>query len=596
MRTRGLIAAAITAVVTLAAAAPAWAFWSLSSAASPGTYTADTVATPQTVTVTAINSTATLKWAAPATPIGAAITYTVARTAGGGTVTSSCAGTVSGTTCTDASLTPGTSYSWSITARVGTAWVSNTPATVSTVATGALDHFGVTAPGAATANVAVTVTVTAADSGNRTITGYSGTPVFSSTDGSAVLPSGYTYTTGTGADNGAHAYTNAVTLKTNGNQTVTASDTGKAGTSSPITVTGGAVPTLVLAAATTSPTAGVADNLTITAKNALGSTDTTYTGDKSLTFGGANPIGANNPTITNKTGTATSFGSAAVITFTNGVATVNASSNGVMKLPKAETANITVTDGTRTNGTGLAVTVSPATAASLSLSAAFTTTTAGVADNLTVTAKDSFGNTATSYTGDKTTIKFAGATAAGSFTPTVTNKTGAAVNFGANETLTFTNGVASASGANNGAMTLYKAETATIVITDGTITNGAGLSITISPAAASAIAFVSCSIPTNNTTCDPQPIAVSNNNNMTFNMQTQDPYANPSAPTSTITINFTNTDGTFSITAGAPATIASATNTSGQVTLHHGVNGGTTTLTATPTGSGFAAVTLTAKK
>jgi len=65
-----------------------------------------------------------------------------------------------------------------------------------------------------------------------------------------------------------------------------------------------------------------------------------------------------------------------------------------MKLYKLETAKVTVTDGSISNGTGLSITVSVGTAASLSLSGASTTPIAGEADNLTITALDPGGNTA----------------------------------------------------------------------------------------------------------------------------------------------------------------------------------------------------------
>ena len=238
--------------------------------------------------------------------------------------------------------------------------------------------------------------------------------------------------------------------------------------------------TLSLAAATTTPTAGVADNLTITAEDMFGNTASGYTGDKSLTFGGASSIGANNPTVSNKTGVATNFGTATTITFTNGVASVSGANNGVMKLFKVETVSITVTDGTINNGAGLSVTVSAANAANLTLAAATTTPTAGVGNNLTITAKDAFGNVATGYTGDKP-LTFGGASVQTN-NPTVSDKTGVARNFGAATTITFTNGVSTVSGANNGVMKLYRVETATITVSDGTINNLPGLSVTVSPA------------------------------------------------------------------------------------------------------------------
>src|SRR6202044_3197418 len=100
-----------------------------------------------------------------------------------------------------------------------------------------------------------------------------------------------------------------------------------------VTVGTGTQAGLTLSAASTAPTAGAADNLTVTALDTYGNTATTYTGSHNLSFGGssASPNGTN-PTVSNATGTALNFGAVTPITFTNGVATVTGSSNGVMKL------------------------------------------------------------------------------------------------------------------------------------------------------------------------------------------------------------------------------------------------------------------------
>ena len=49
--------------------------------------------------------------------------------------------------------------------------------------------------------------------------------------------------------------------------------------------------------------------------------------------------------------------------------------------------------------------------------------------------------------------------------------------------------MASVSGANNGVMKLYNAGAATITVSDGTISNGAGLALTVSPASAARLAW-----------------------------------------------------------------------------------------------------------
>ena len=114
-----------------------------------------------------------------------------------------------------------------------------------------------------------------------------------------------------------------------------------------------------------------------------------------------------------------------------------------------------------------------------SLSAVTTTPTAGATDNLTVTAKDSAGNTVTGYGGDQT-LTLSGASTIGSYQPTMTSKTGTAVAFGTPETIAFSSGVASVSGGSNGAMTLYKAETATVTVSDGTHSGNLAVTVAVS--------------------------------------------------------------------------------------------------------------------
>jgi hypothetical protein len=76
-------------------------------------------------------------------------------------------------------------------------------------------RFTVSAPSSATAGTPFNFTVTAIDS--NSLTGYSGTVHFKSTDSAAALPANYTLTKGKG--------TFSATLNTAGNQTITATDT-----------------------------------------------------------------------------------------------------------------------------------------------------------------------------------------------------------------------------------------------------------------------------------------------------------------------------------------------------------------------------------
>ncbi len=251
------------------------------------------------------------------------------------------------------------------------------------------------------------------------------------------------------------------------------------------TITVGPADHFVLGATTLTPTAGAADNLTITAKDASGSTVTTYVNSHSLTFSGASssPNGTG-PTVANSAGTATAFGSATALTFTAGVASVSSSKNGAMKLYASGNAEIEASDGTISTAAPLEVTVAPATAAKFVLAATSTTPAAGETDNLTVTAQDTYGNVATAYTGSHNLTFSGAATSPGGNVPTVANSSGAAINFGTATALTFTSGVAAVSSSKNGAMKLYKAESPSIAVSDGTISSAAALAVTVAPVAA----------------------------------------------------------------------------------------------------------------
>ncbi|MDQ6793763.1 MAG: Ig-like domain-containing protein, partial [Chloroflexota bacterium] len=115
---------------------------------------------------------------------------------------------------------------------------------VGELAGSALDHFVVTAPATATAGSAFNVTVTAVDVAGNTVTGYTGTITFSSTDTYAAFsPSSYTFLAG---DYGTRTFTAGATLRTAGSQTISVSGSSKSGTSGPITVNAGAFAKLLI--------------------------------------------------------------------------------------------------------------------------------------------------------------------------------------------------------------------------------------------------------------------------------------------------------------------------------------------------------------
>lgn len=117
-------------------------------------------------------------------------------------------------------------------------WVTTAGAAVRLQAT----HFVVVATSPQTAGTPFSVIVTAADVSGNTVTGYTGTAHFTSSDVAASLPADYTFV---GGDGGVHTFTNGATLRTTGGQTITVTDTitpSLTGTSGTITVNAAPTP------------------------------------------------------------------------------------------------------------------------------------------------------------------------------------------------------------------------------------------------------------------------------------------------------------------------------------------------------------------
>jgi hypothetical protein len=278
--------------------------------------------------------------------------------------------------------------------------------------------------------------------------------------------------TDTGLSIGAHEYTVTAVWRT-----WTATSTAKSAT-----VAFGPATHLVLEAASTTPTAGTTDNLTITAKDASGDTVRTYTGAHSLIFEGAEESpNATKPVVIDRSNVARSFGEATEITFTEGKATVASSRNGVMELYNAETAEVVVSEGSLGNGAGLAVTVKVAATKKLSVPTPGEQE-AGVAFNVTLTATDEWGNITTSYSGAKTLAWSGPGNSPAPFKTVHEYPTSAT-------TVTFANGVGTAS-----AIELYAAVatvTVTLTVKEGSTVKGVSGPFGVKAAAAS-----SFSVPT----------------------------------------------------------------------------------------------------
>ena len=140
----------------------------------------------------------------------------------------------SGASLIQAPKTPG---NYRLAALVGSGLVRNgsgltalgTPLTVAVVPGTAAAFVLSGLPGTPAPGVAASVTVTAKDAAGNVATGYRGTVHFSSSDSGASLPAAYTFKA---TDAGVHSFANAVTFRSAGAQSVSASD------SASISVTG----------------------------------------------------------------------------------------------------------------------------------------------------------------------------------------------------------------------------------------------------------------------------------------------------------------------------------------------------------------------
>jgi predicted secreted protein len=237
----------------------------------------------------------------------------------------------------------------------------------------AVPHLAVAGlPSPTVAGVAHSLTVTAKDAYGNTATGYTGKVHFTSSDPAAVLPADATLTDGVG--------TFSVTLKTAGTRSVTATDTvtpSITGSQSAIVVNPGSATHLAVSGLPSPTVAGVAHNLTVTARDAYGNTATGYTG--SVHFTSSDPAAA----------------LPANAALTAGVGTFS------VTLRTAGTRSVTATDTVTPSITGSqnAIVVNPGSATQLTVSGLPSPYRAGSAQSLTVTARDAYGNTATGYTG-----------------------------------------------------------------------------------------------------------------------------------------------------------------------------------------------------
>jgi hypothetical protein len=545
------VVVAVIAILAMFAGA-ALAFWGSTDSSNPARAAADVLQAGSAPTGSSTNQNVTVTWTARSTVGGRAATgYSVNRyaSAAGGTAVPAgggCGGTITVLTCTEAGVPAGVWY-YTVTPKLSL-WVGNESART---------LVSVNQAPAITTAPSVTFTVGVAASLTVSTTGFPAATVSET----ASLPAGITF-----ANNGNGTATLGGTPGSNTGGTYSLTMTASNGTlpnaTQPFTLTVDQAPAITSAPGVTF-TVGTAGSFTVQTTGFP--TAPTITGSGSLP-GGVTFVNNGNGTATLSGNPGTSGTFALTITASNGVA------------PNA-TQNFTLTVGTR----------------HLLLTPATTTPAAGTADSLTITALDGANNVVTTYTGTQSLV-FGGATPTGTFIPSVVDSAGVTRTFGASTSVAFTAGVATVSGGKNGVMTLYKAEAATITVTDGTINNAPGLSVTVSPAAGrlawTAVSNLTGTLsPPCGFTCTYTGIGGSGT---TFKAKIalMDQYGNPiAAPTSGISVLVTKSAGTF--TGSATITIPAGSSTSstggdgsvgGEITFKSETsNWSTDTLTATPT-------------
>jgi RHS repeat-associated protein len=406
-----------------------------------------------------------------------------------------------------------------------------------------------------------------ADINGATATLYAGTIHFTSTDTKAVLPADYTFTS---ADQGIHVFTNGVTLKTAGTQSVTATDTKTStikGSQTGIVVNALPVSALAVSGISAPRTAGTASSVTVKAVDTFGNTITNYTGKIHLSS--TDPIAA---LAADYTFVAADNGAH---TFTNGV---TLKTTGTQSVSATDVANASIT------GSQTGIVVNPAAAATLRVSGIASPRTVNTASNVTVEVKDSFGNRASGYTG---TVHFTStdsaaalpgnykftATDAGlhNFTPTtggtVTLKTVATQSVTATDTVT-----ASITGAQSGIQVVSNAATTLVVSgypasatanTTGTVTveardaagsRATGYTGTVTFTSSDPLASMPLHYQfTTGSTCTPSPCDNGIHSLFTVNLRTAGTQS--ITVTDTVTSSITGTQSGISISPGPAASL-----------------------------------------
>ena len=370
-------------------------------------------------------------------------------------------------------------------------------------------HLVLNSRTSAAAGTSFTVTVIAEDSNNLTAAGYSGTVAFTSSDGQAVLPASAPLSGGLGVF--------TFTLKTVGNQTLTAADsvTGSiTGSSAAIAVSPGAATHFVLIGVPASATAGASFSFTVSALDSFNNLASGYSG--SVHF----------------TSTESQAALPANGRLTTGIGVFAAT------LKTAGTQSLTAADSVTSTISGISGPIAVgAAAASHFVVGALSTATAGSPFVYTVTALDPFNNIASGYAG---TVHFTSSDSKAILPVDTPLQNGMGVFGAAFKTVAKD--------------TLVATDTAASTITGTT-------AITVSGAAANHFGLSA-------------PVSTGQGNPIVFTVTALDPFNNV-APSYSGTVTFTSSDGAALL--GAPGELTSGIGTFAAILM----TAGTQTITAT---------------
>ncbi|HEY2216211.1 MAG TPA: hypothetical protein VGH21_01865, partial [Solirubrobacteraceae bacterium] len=453
-------------IVVLAASTAAWAYWAAQSSGHASGRVGELDA-PSITSATAGGGTVALSWTTVTAPGTGTVSYYVSRDGGAASAacpSSSTPGTQ--TTCTDAGVSTG-SHSYTVTA-VWRSWTAKSTSTPVSVTTGTATHLVLSATNTSPlAGAGDNLTITAKDAANNTVTSYSGAKTLTFSGASTIGTTHPTVTSsngtatafGTGEEINFNSGIATVSAQSNGVMTLYKAETASikasdgAIESSGLSVTVGAASASNFALATPSTqTAGTAFSESIVAKDAFGNTATSYTGTQTLTFSGPSnaPLGEK-PKYPGSVSFSAGEGKASITLY------------DAEEEPKltATQGSVKGTSGEFAVNAGSAASYAPATPSS---------PTAGVPFAETITARDTWGNTATSYTTTKT-VTFSGA----SSSPNGKQPTSSA-------SVAFSAGVGSAS------ITLYDAQTIGLTATQGSL-KGTSANFTVLAAAASSLSI-----------------------------------------------------------------------------------------------------------